>query len=133
MSTCRFFRCCERAALHSVSSVIMAEEIPGRNFFPSGPNSSSSAAITSNEIIHKLKKNMKYIRKRVNQNSIGKEPLFPLLRVALDATAVDAVGIICLSACARNDLASSLSFLSLAITRQAASCWEKINVRTGSY
>jgi hypothetical protein len=41
---------------------------------------------------------------------------------AFSVTAADPGMGICLSAWASNDLASSLSFLSLAITRQAASC-----------
>lgn len=52
-STCRFFRCCERAALQSVSSAIIAGVIPVCNFFPAGPKSSSSGAKILNEIINK--------------------------------------------------------------------------------
>lgn len=55
--------------------------------------------------------------------TIVKEPLLPLDNAeALMLTAVDGATGICLSASASNDRASSLSFLSLAITRQAASC-----------
>ena len=51
------------------------------------------------------------------------EPLFPLETTAAGATpAIDAG--ICLSARAKSALDSSLSFFSLAITRQAASCWK---------
>lgn len=48
-------------------------------------------------------------------------PRLPLLRAALAVTASGAAGI-CLSTSASNWRASSLSFLSLAITRQAESC-----------
>lgn len=55
------------------------------------------------------------------------EPLFPLLKAEpFSGIAVDIDMGICLSACANNDLASSLSFFSLAITRQAASCCQHI-------
>lgn len=50
-------------------------------------------------------------------------PLFPLLKAAAFTVSGAATDMgICLSACANNALASSLSFFSLAITRQAASC-----------
>lgn len=48
-------------------------------------------------------------------------PLFPLLTAVVPTAVVAAMGI-CLSAWASNPLASSLSFFSLAITLQAASC-----------
>jgi len=52
------------------------------------------------------------------------KPLFPLLRTGAFAVgAFSAETGYCLSACASKDLASSRSFLSLAITRHAASCY----------
>jgi hypothetical protein len=45
-NTSRFFLFPERAALQSVSSEIILEDIPGCNFFALGANSSSSAAKT---------------------------------------------------------------------------------------
>jgi len=43
-NTCLFFLCWERAALQSVSSEIILEDIPGWIFFAPGARSSSSAA-----------------------------------------------------------------------------------------
>ena len=65
---------------------------------------------------HKLKNRMDFNLKK-------QEPLFPLLKAAAFTASCAATDMgICLSACANNSLASSLSFFSLEITRHAASC-----------
>jgi len=58
-NTCLFFLCWERAALQSVSSEIMLEDIPGWIFFAPGARSSSSAATCEKDNPDKQSNNKK--------------------------------------------------------------------------
>lgn len=127
-STCRIFRCCERVTLHSVIFSRILADIPGRILLTPRPCWSSATRRKKNRAQINLWKYVIFSEKHTE-----KEPGVPLLWTeAFTATADCAAGI-CLSAWASNDLASSLSFLSLAITRHAASCCQNTDYQIRSF